>query len=187
MENLSTAQMETLANMVVSKLQNKPSEATQAPVSAPTSNNVPVVITPAPVALEATTEAKDDAVEAEVVTHIPALDEERMIELLNDARIEVRSQTKYPLVVALEEMFANPAATAVINGKKQPLISADQMATAIDALKKSGKYWPQPVVTFLNQKGEKVFANFRYKNEDGGKWILGSVVKAISKAVKGKK
>lgn len=111
------------------------------------------------------------------VKHKPAISAEQIVEIINDGRFEVRVQFKQPWVRAMEELFKHPVAVATIDGRKQPLINADQVNRMISALKESGKYWPQIVCTVLNENGDKVYVNSSYKRQSGEKWKLGNIVR----------
>lgn len=159
-----------VAQMIAEMLTQKGSlEAPEAPQAVPEVNNDSTPVDVDKIEESASQQAAD--------THKPAITQEQLTDILNDVRLEVRAQFKQPWVEAMRVAFQNPTAFATVNGKRTPLISPEQVNTVIDSLKKNGKFWPQIVVTALNENGDRQYQNTSYKREDGEKWKLGSVLK----------
>lgn len=148
--------------------------ASQTPLNTPTivpeAKDDTIQININPDAISVTEQAAED-------THKPTVTPEQLEDILNDVRLEVRAQYKQPWVEALKVLFQNPVAYATVNGNRKPLIDANQVKTMIEGLKKNGKFWPAVVTTMLTEDGNRRYVNTRYKNEDGKKWKLGSVIK----------
>jgi hypothetical protein len=160
-----------IAEMIAAALtQNAPSQTTEAPQIVPEAEVVQDVKEDTPVAVSVAEELEEDK-------HLPSLSSKQVVDILNEVRMEVRVQYKQPWVEAMETLFKNPVATAVIDGRKKPLVDADQVNTMIAHLKKTGKLWPQIVCTILNEEGDRQYVNTSYKREDGNKWKEGSILK----------
>lgn len=124
----------------------------------------------------ATTEAVKTARKASQ-GHIPSVSPEQVRDVLNEARMEVRIQSKYPLVAALEEAFAGSKLQATVKGQATKVITQAQFDMIVDHLKAHGKFWPNPVVTILDEQGERIYMNTSFKREEGEKWLEGKSVK----------
>lgn len=164
-----------MAIMIAEALKNlapAPAVATQEPETATESlfkpENVPVVVT--------STEKPLAAAQSQPVEVVPTTNFDQIADLFNDTRVEVRIRKNMPIVEALKELFKNPVASAVVNGKKELLISGSQMAMMLDHLKKTGKYWPEAVVSALNENGERQYLNSSYKRAEGDKWKVGPIL-----------
>lgn len=153
---MTKEEMMQIAQMTASILKSSesPQDALRAPIGGKT---LPTIVS-------RDSEASK-AIAAPQTLHKPALSSKQVEDVLNDCRMEVRIQNKYPLIVALENAL-----------KEYGLITPELMCNIVTALKENGQYWPHPVISILNEDGVRIYMNTNYQLEDGSKWKRGKEV-----------
>lgn len=154
---MKKAELKEVAVMVAQMLKGTAPIASEMPLKASRSvrkaksgsDDLPVIVTPI----------------NEEQEHFPSCSPHQVADMLNDVRFEVRIQRKYPLIEALENAF-----------KKKDFITAGEMKRIVETLKSNGKYWPRPVLSCLNEAGQRLYMNNHYDQPDGAKWKYGSLV-----------